>query len=69
MSFDLLRHEGIPASYLQQSEAELIAIIEGVKARMGSRLFLPAHHYQKDEVVQFADATEIRSSLHKSRSR
>ncbi|WP_214746495.1 MULTISPECIES: quinolinate synthase NadA [Exiguobacterium] len=57
MSFDLLRHEGIPASYLQQSEADLIAIIEGVKERMGSRLFLPAHHYQKDEVVQFADAT------------
>ncbi|EPE62555.1 quinolinate synthetase complex, A subunit [Exiguobacterium sp. S17] len=31
--------------------------IEAIKARLGSRLFLPAHHYQKDEVVQFADAT------------
>src|SRR5699024_1995127 len=27
------------------------------KEKMGSRLFIPAHHYQKDEVVQFADAT------------
>lgn len=57
MSFDLLANQGIPGQYLEKTEAELIAIIEGVKHRMGSRLFLPAHHYQKDEVVQFADAT------------
>ncbi|WP_214810648.1 quinolinate synthase NadA [Exiguobacterium sp. s127] len=57
MSFDLLANQGIPGQYLEKTEAELTAIIEGVKHRMGSRLFLPAHHYQKDEVVQFADAT------------
>ncbi|MGK3151722.1 quinolinate synthase NadA, partial [Staphylococcus shinii] len=31
--------------------------IQAVKDRLGTRLFLPAHQYQKDEVVQFADAT------------
>src|SRR5699024_6694512 len=28
-----------------------------VRDRLGKRLYIPAHHYQKDEVVQFADAT------------
>jgi quinolinate synthase len=28
-----------------------------VKKQLGSRLFIPGHHYQKDEVIQFADAT------------
>ena len=57
MKFDLFTDNGVPKTYLAKSDAELIAVIEGVKSRMGSRLFLPAHHYQKDEVVQFADAT------------
>src|SRR5699024_8096466 len=25
--------------------------------KMGDKLFIPGHHYQKDEVIQFADAT------------
>jgi quinolinate synthase len=31
--------------------------IQEIKYQLKDRLFLPAHHYQKDEVVQFADAT------------
>jgi quinolinate synthase len=37
--------------------AEAIARIHDIKARMGSRLLILAHHYQVDEVVQFADFT------------
>lgn len=47
----------IPEIYKQMSKAELESKIKEVKARMGKRLFIPGHHYQKDEVIQFADAT------------
>ncbi|MCC5892629.1 quinolinate synthase NadA [Exiguobacterium sp.] len=47
----------MPTAYTNLSIEEMEERIEAIKARLGSRLFLPAHHYQKDEVVQFADAT------------
>lgn len=47
----------MPASYADLTIERMEQRIEAIKARLGSRLFLPAHHYQKDEVVQFADAT------------
>ncbi|MCT4782804.1 MULTISPECIES: quinolinate synthase NadA [Exiguobacterium] len=47
----------MPIEYTNLSTEEMEARIESIKARLGRRLFLPAHHYQKDEVVQFADAT------------
>lgn len=47
----------MPALYADLTVEQMEQRIEAVKARLGSRLFLPAHHYQKDEVVQFADAT------------
>src|SRR5690625_5957410 len=28
-----------------------------IKEALGQKLFIPGHHYQKDEVIQFADAT------------
>ncbi|MFG6119856.1 quinolinate synthase NadA [Thalassobacillus sp. B23F22_16] len=46
----------LPDHYRQMSKGELEARVRGVKERMGKRLFLPGHHYQKDEVIQFADA-------------
>lgn len=27
-----------------------------MKAALGSKLYIPGHHYQKDEIIQFADA-------------
>ena len=27
-----------------------------IKKQLGKKLFIPGHHYQKDEVIQFADA-------------
>lgn len=47
----------MPALYAELTVEQMEQRIEAIKARLGSRLFLPAHHYQKDEVVQFADAT------------
>ncbi|MGX6442897.1 quinolinate synthase NadA [Neobacillus sp. K501] len=47
----------IPEKYKQMSREELEARVIEVKKELGSRLYIPGHHYQKDEVVQFADAT------------
>ncbi|WP_338470380.1 quinolinate synthase NadA [Niallia sp. XMNu-256] len=47
---------GIPETYKQMSTEELETRVRDVKARLGSRLFIPGHHYQKDEVIKFADA-------------
>lgn len=37
--------------------AKMEAQIRAIKDKFGDRLFIPGHHYQKDEVIQFADAT------------
>lgn len=50
-------NQTIPASYLQASPAELTTKIATAKAQLGSQLLMLAHHYQKDEVVAFADET------------
>ncbi|TGB01948.1 quinolinate synthase NadA [Halobacillus salinus] len=50
------QHPTLPERYQNMSEDELRSIVSRVKSEMGSRLFLPGHHYQKDEVIEFADA-------------
>lgn len=47
----------IPEIYRQMNKEELENRIWEVKEKMGKRLFIPGHHYQRDEVIQFADAT------------
>ncbi|MFT8321922.1 MAG: quinolinate synthase NadA [Bacillus sp. (in: firmicutes)] len=47
----------IPDKYLKMSTKELEDRAEKVKRTMGKRLFVPGHHYQKDEVIQFSDTT------------
>ncbi|MDR6122220.1 quinolinate synthase [Bacillus sp. SLBN-46] len=47
----------IPEKYKQMTRDELESRAMEIKKQLGSRLFIPGHHYQKDEVVQFADAT------------
>jgi quinolinate synthase len=51
------KNKMIPEKYKQMSKEELEARVIQVKNKLGSKLFIPGHHYQKDEVVQFADAT------------
>ncbi|WP_261129919.1 quinolinate synthase NadA [Bacillus sp. Marseille-Q3570] len=48
---------GLPERYQQMNESEMESRIEAIKRQMGGRLYLPGHHYQKDEVIQFADDT------------
>lgn len=47
----------IPEHYKNMSVEEMENRVSEIKEKFGERLFLPCHHYQKDEVVQFADAT------------
>jgi len=47
--------ETIPETYRQADEAELRARITEHKKRLGSRLMILAHHYQRREVVSVGD--------------
>lgn len=47
----------IPDEYQQASPAELEQRIAQAKATLGSDLVILGHHYQRDEVIQFADVT------------
>ncbi|MTI87749.1 MAG: quinolinate synthase NadA [Balneolaceae bacterium] len=46
----------LPARYSELSEKEMISRVLEIKEKFGKRLFMPGHHYQKDEVIRFADA-------------
>lgn len=46
----------LPENYRNMSTKELEERVRSVKAELGKKLFIPGHHYQKDEVIQFADA-------------
>ncbi len=43
--------------YGQMSDEQLCAGIREFKARLGKRLVILGHHYQQDDVIQFADFT------------
>ncbi|WP_099157822.1 quinolinate synthase NadA [Virgibacillus ndiopensis] len=45
----------IPEHYKQMTMEEMKKRVIEIKAKLGKQLYLPCHHYQKDEVVQFAD--------------
>lgn len=51
------QQEMIPEKYRHMSKEELENNISEVKKQFGKQLFIPGHHYQRDEVIQFADAT------------
>lgn len=46
----------LPSRYSEMSIEEMEARVREIKQKFGKRLFIPGHHYQKDEVIQFADA-------------
>jgi quinolinate synthase len=46
----------LPGSYAAASEEELAERIGAAKAALGSRLLVLGHHYQRDEVMRWADA-------------
>lgn len=47
----------MPQKYKEMSEEELKGKAAAIKEKLGRKLFILGHHYQKDEVIQFADAT------------
>lgn len=49
--------EGMPQNYFKFSKEDLENRVRELKKKWGTRLYIPGHHYQKDEVIQFADAT------------
>lgn len=46
----------LPERYSVLTEEKMRERILEIKAKFGETLFLPGHHYQKDEVIEFADA-------------
>ncbi|MFI8412618.1 quinolinate synthase NadA [Paeniglutamicibacter gangotriensis] len=52
---DTPRQGKLPAVYREASDAELTARILAAKETLGERVVVLGHHYQRDEVVAFAD--------------
>src|ERR1041385_3476999 len=49
--------QALPAKYLGLSDAEMDARIAAARAKLGNRLVILGHLYQRDEVIKFADYT------------
>src|SRR5512134_3119163 len=47
----------LPEHYLRLSDDEMDARIAAAKETLGERLVILGHHYQRDEVIKFADFT------------
>jgi len=47
----------LPDKYVGLSDEEMDARIAAAKAQLGRRLVILGHHYQRDEVIKFADYT------------
>jgi quinolinate synthase len=46
----------LPARYTDASDDELAAMIGAARATLGDRVVILGHHYQRDEVIRWADA-------------
>src|SRR5215467_5384330 len=53
----LSERQPLPERYVGLSDAEMDARIADARARLGTRLVILGHHYQRDEVIKFADYT------------
>jgi quinolinate synthase len=47
--------EPLPTEYTSLSDEETAGRIRDVKARLGSRLVILGHHYQRDQIIEHAD--------------
>ncbi len=54
---DLQSGDAMPESYLTAPTHDLVERAKRARAALGERLYILGHHYQKDEVIQFADVT------------
>src|SRR6476660_284634 len=53
----IAERQPLPERYLGLSDEEMDARIRLAKARLGRRLVILGHHYQRDEVINFGDYT------------
>jgi len=53
----ITERQALPDRYLGLSEDEMDARIAEARRSLGSRLVILGHHYQRDEVIKFADYT------------
>ena len=53
----LSERQALPEKYLGLSDEEMVRRISLARATLGERLVILGHHYQRDEVIQFADYT------------
>jgi quinolinate synthase len=56
---DLSTERGVecPGDLPPASDPDLVARAAAAKAKLGERVFVLGHHYQRDEVIEFADVT------------
>src|SRR3954464_980562 len=56
---DLTSERGVscPGELPAASDPDLVERARAAKEALGDRLFVLGHHYQRDEVIQFADVT------------
>ena len=50
-----VRWQKLPVSYMRTSPEELDSRIASARALLGERLVILGHHYQRDEVIKYAD--------------
>jgi len=53
----LSERQTLPSKYIGLSDAEMDARIAAARVTLGDRLVILGHHYQRDEVIRFADYT------------
>jgi quinolinate synthase len=53
----IAERQPLPDRYLGLTDAEMAPRIAAAKAALGGRLVVLGHHYQRDEVIEFADFT------------
>jgi quinolinate synthase len=53
----LHERQALPDAYLRLTDAEMDIRIAAARAALGDRLVILGHHYQRDEVIRYADCT------------
>src|SRR4029453_2503465 len=53
----LSERQALPERYIGLTDADMDARIAAARATLGRRLIILGHHYQRDEVIKFADYT------------
>ena len=54
---NISERQALPERYLGLSDEEMDVRIAAAREKLGSRLVILGHHYQRDEVIKFADFT------------